>query len=192
MRVLAVWALLAAPEALVEVPAQVPGVVVELKYATDDNFMKKRVYPAAARCLLLERSVKRLRVAAEKLAAQGFRLKLYDCYRPQSAQVELWKAQPRAGYVMDPKKGSNHSRGTAVDLTLVTADGGAPVEMPSGYDVFGRAAHHRYQGGSAEARAHRDALRAAMEEAGFKANPLEWWHYELQDAWHYRVRDEPL
>ena len=188
---LVLWALAGAPERLVEVPRRVPGVVVELKYATTDNFMKQQVYPEGARCLLLERTVKQLLVAAKSLEDAGFRLKLYDCYRPQSVQAELWKHQPRPGYVMDPKKGSTHSRGTAVDLTLVTLDGGS-VEMPSDYDFFGKAAHHRYGGGSAEARARRDLLREAMEVAGFKPNPLEWWHYELIDAWQAAVRDEPL
>jgi len=185
------WALLATPELLVEVPERIPTALVELKYATDDNFMKKQVYPTGARCLLLERTLKRLAQAAQALAAQGYRLKLYDCYRPQSVQVELWKNQPRPGYVMDPQKGSTHSRGTAVDLTLVTRDG-APIEMPSAYDFFGKAAHHGYAGGPPAARAHRDALRTAMEAAGFKPNPLEWWHYELLDAWSAPVRDEPV
>lgn len=191
MTALLVWMLAAAPEPLVEVPARIPNVVVELKYATSDNFMKKQVYPAGAKCLVLERTLKVLAAAAERLQAQGFRLKMYDCYRPHSAQVELWNESPRPGYVMDPKKGSNHSRGTAVDVTLVTLDGGE-VEMPSPYDFFGQAAHHRYSGGSAEAREHRNILKEAMVEAGFKPNPLEWWHYELLDAWHAPVRDEPL
>lgn len=180
-----------AAEPLVPVSDAIPSAVVELKYATTDNFMRKAVYPADARCLMLARTLQRLAVAARTLEVKGYRLKLYDCYRPHSAQAELWKSQPRPGYVMDPKKGSNHSRGTAVDLTLVRSDGGA-VQMPSAYDFFGRAAHHRFQGGTAEARANRDTLREAMVVAGFKPNPLEWWHYELPDAWRAPVRDEPV
>lgn len=191
MKLFVLWALMGAPERLVEVPVRIPSVLVELRYATQDNFMKKQVYPQGARCLLLERTIKRLDRAARALDSQGFRLKLYDCYRPQSVQVELWKLQPRPGYVMDPRKGSNHSRGTAVDLTLVTRSG-EPVEMPSGYDVFAKAAHHRYEGGSAKARANRDTLRGAMVQAGFKPNPMEWWHYELLDAWSSPLRDEPI
>ncbi|MEW5741360.1 MAG: D-alanyl-D-alanine dipeptidase [Myxococcota bacterium] len=183
--------LAAAPEPLVEVQAQIPDVVVDLRYATPDNFMKKQVYPADARCLLLERSATMLSKAAEALRTKGFRLKLYDCYRPHSVQYELWKVLPVPGYVADPKKGSNHNRGGAVDLTLVTLDGGA-VEMPSGYDFFGKAAHHGFKGASAEAAKNRETLREAMEAAGFKKNPMEWWHYDLPDAAKYPLRDEPF
>lgn len=181
----------AAPEPLVEVTTVIPDAVVDLRYATSDNFMKKQVYPSAARCLLLERSAKRLVEAAKVLREQGFRLRLYDCYRPHSVQYELWKVMPVPGYVADPKKGSNHNRGGAVDVGLVTLEG-REVEFPSPYDFFGKAAHHGYAAGSKAARQHRDALRAAMEGAGFKRNPMEWWHYDLPDAAKYPLRDEPF
>lgn len=184
-------ALAAAPEPLVEVKALIPDVVVDLRYATADNFMKKQVYPADARCLLLEQSAKKLVAAAQTLRAQGFRLRLYDCYRPHAVQFELWKVMPVPGYVADPKKGSNHNRGGAVDLGLVTLDG-KDVEFPSPYDFFGKAAHHSFQGGSEAARANRERLRAAMEGAGFKKNPMEWWHYDLPGAGRFPLRDEPF
>lgn len=184
--------LAAAPkEPLVEVRARIPDVVVDLRYATQDNFMKQQVYPSDARCLLLERSTAMLEKAADALRAKGYRLKLHDCYRPSSVQWALWKVMPVPGYVADPKKGSNHSRGGAVDLTLVTLDGGA-VEMPSDYDFFGKAAHHSFTGASAEATKHREELRSAMEAVGFKKNPMEWWHYDLPDAAKYPLRDEPF
>jgi D-alanyl-D-alanine dipeptidase len=183
--------LAAAPEPLVEVRARIPDVVVDLRYATPDNFMKKPVYPPDARCLLLERSARMLARAAAMLRAKGFRLKVYDCYRPHPVQFELWKVMPVPGYVADPKQGSHHNRGGAVDLTLVTLDGGA-VEMPSAYDFFGEAAHHGFKGATPEATRHRETLREAMEAAGFKKNPLEWWHYELPDAAKYPLRSEPF
>lgn len=182
---------LGATDRLVDVHALIPDAIVDLRYATDDNFMKKRVYPADAACLLLERSANLLVKAAEALRAKGFRLKLYDCYRPASVQEELWKVMPVPGYVADPKKGSHHSRGGAVDLTLVTLDG-RDVEMPSAYDFFGKAAHHSFTGGSEASRANRDALRAEMERVGFLKNPMEWWHYDLPDAVSYPLRDEPM
>jgi D-alanyl-D-alanine dipeptidase len=165
--------------------------VVDLRYASDDNFMKKAVYPKDARCLMLKRSADALKQAAQVLRSKGYRVKLFDCYRPSSVQYELWKAFPRLGYVADPRKGSNHSRGGAVDLSLVTLDGGA-VEMPSPFDSFGAAAHHGFLGGSAEARAHREVLREAMESAGFKKNPMEWWHYDVPAAFGAPLRDEPF
>jgi D-alanyl-D-alanine dipeptidase len=140
---------------------------------------------------LLERSASMLVRAADALRAKGFRLRLYDCYRPHSVQFELWKVMPKPGYVADPKKGSNHNRGGAVDLGLVTLDGGE-VEMPSGYDFFGPAAHHGFAGATAVATANREALRSAMEAVGFKKNPMEWWHYDLPDAAKFPLRDEPF
>jgi D-alanyl-D-alanine dipeptidase len=188
---LALLLLAAAPEPLVEVTAELPDAIVELRYATDDNFMKKAVYPPAAKCLLLERAVKGLVKAAAALRQRGYRLRLYDCYRPSHVQYELWKAKPVVGYVADPKTGSHHSRGGSVDLTLAALDGG-PVEMPSGYDEFGRAAHQAFAGGTKGARAHRDELRAAMEAAGFVRNAMEWWHFDLPGAVRFPLRDDPF
>jgi D-alanyl-D-alanine dipeptidase len=176
---------------LVDVTDRLPEAVVELRYATSHNVTHRPLYPVNARCRTLPRTLEALVRAQAALRPRGYRLKFYDCYRPQSVQVALWQAQPLPGYVMDPRKGSTHSRGTAVDVTLVDARG-RELEMPSGYDVFGPAAHHGYQGGSARARANRAALREAMERAGFRVNPYEWWHYEAPDAFLEAVRDEPV
>ncbi len=177
--------------ALVEAADVVPGLVVEMRYATPDNFLGRAVYPQGARCLLLPEAAERLKAAAERLQAQGFRLKVYDCYRPLSVQRQMWKLFPKPGYVANPKYGSNHNRGAAVDLTLVDATG-AEVEMPTAYDTFSRAAHHGYANASAPATRHRALLREAMERAGFKKNRMEWWHYDLPDARKHPVRDDPL
>jgi D-alanyl-D-alanine dipeptidase len=178
-------------EPLVEVSFAVPDAVVDLRYATADNFMRRRVYPTASRCLLLAPAAARLAQASERLRAVGFRLKVYDAYRPLSVQWELWKVAPRVGFVANPRTGSHHNRGAAVDVTLVTLDGGT-VEMPTDYDAFTKAAHHAYAGGTERSRRHRGVLRQAMEAEGFRRNPMEWWHYELPDAVHFPLRDEPL
>ncbi len=194
LRVLAsVVALLlaAAPEPLVDVTTVIPDLIVDLRYATADNFMKKAVYPPDARCLLLARAAKQLVSAADALRPKGFRLKVYDCYRPHAVQYELWKIMPKIGYVADPKTGSNHNRGGAVDVTLATLDGTA-VEMPSDYDYFGPAAHHSFTKGTAASLANRTTLRAALEHAGFIKNAMEWWHYELPDAVKSPLRDDPF
>lgn len=191
MILFALVSLALAAEPLVDVTAVVPDVVVDLRYATSDNFMKKQVYPSDARCLLLSRSASQLQKAANVLREKGYRLKVYDCYRPHSVQWELWKIMPKPGYVADPRTGSNHNRGGAVDLTLATSDGGI-VEMPSGYDFFGPAAHHTFTGASAAALANRALLRSTMEDAGFTKNPMEWWHYDVPGASKYPLRDEPF
>lgn len=176
---------------LVEAKTVVTDLVVDLRYATEDNFLHKQVYPDGSRCLLLEDSVKRLKVAAEALRRQGFRLKVWDCYRPHAVQFEMWKIFPKPGYVAEPKAGSNHNRGGAVDLTLVTLDG-EDVELPTPFDTFSKAAHHGYDGGTEASRANREVLKAAMEQAGFVKNAMEWWHWDLPDAKRRPILDEPL
>lgn len=176
---------------VVDATEVVKDLVVDLRYATEDNFLKRKVYPEGARCLLLPESAERLKKAADVLRTQGYRLKVYDCYRPRAVQWEMWKILPKPGYVADPRFGSNHNRGGAVDLTLVTLEGGE-VEMPTEFDSFNREAHHGYKGGTEASRKHREILRKAMEGAGFKRNPMEWWHYDLPNAKKLPVLDVPF
>jgi D-alanyl-D-alanine dipeptidase len=182
----------AAPKTpLVEATAAIPDLIVDLRYATANNFLKRPLYPASARCLLLKTAAERLARAAEHLRAMGLRVKVYDCYRPLSVQWEMWKMMPQPGYVADPRKGSNHNRGAAVDLTLASSSG-AEVEMPTAFDTFAPAAHHGYDAVSAKARTNREVLRQAMEAAGFKVNRMEWWHYDLPDAQMHPILDVPF
>lgn len=173
---------------LIDATEKVPGLAVDLRYATPDNFLKQAVYPKTARCLLLPEAVERLAVAAKALAEKGYRLKVYDCYRPISVQWQMWKIYPVKGYVADPHKGGNHNRGAAVDLTLITRDG-AEVEMPTPFDTFSPAAHQGYTGGTQASREHRELLRSAMLAAGFKPIRMEWWHYDLPEATKRPVLD---
>lgn len=179
------------PPPLVEAREVVPDLVVDLRYATRDNFLKEAVYPATARCLLLAETAERLKAAADALRPRGFRLKVYDCYRPLAVQWKMWRILPRPGYVADPRKGGNHNRGAAVDLTLATKDG-REVEMPTPFDTFSPRAHHGDAQASPAARRHRELLREAMEAAGFKKNRMEWWHYDLPDATKRPVLDVPF
>ncbi len=187
---LALW-ISAGDSPVVDATEVIPDLVVDLRYATDDNFLKRRVYPEDARCMLLKDSAQRLKNTADTLRAKGYRLKVYDCYRPRAVQYEMWKIMPVPGYVANPKFGSNHNRGAAVDLTLLTLDG-AEVEMPTKFDDFTPAAHHGYTGGTEASRKHREILREAMEGAGFKRNKMEWWHYDLPGARKLPVLDVPF
>ena len=180
----------AAPE-LVDLTSLVPDAVLDLRYATADNFLGRKLYPQA-RCLLLRPAAERLHRAAARLRRQGYRLLLWDCYRPPWAQWEMWRHRPRAGYLAHPRRGSHHSRGAAVDLSLVTLAGG-PVEMPSPFDAFDRRARaDATEGVSAAARRHRQLLRRALEAEGFLVNPAEWWHFATRDARSHPVIDVPL
>lgn len=185
-------AVLAAPGGdLVDVTRLVPDAVLDIRYATPDNFLGRKLYPVA-RCLLHRRVAERLARAAAHLREQGYRVRLLDCYRPLSVQRELWRAEPRRGFVADPRTGSHHNRGAAVDLSLLDL-AGREVEMPTPYDTFDRRARADAVAGiSRAAIRNRTALRKAMEEAGFRVNRAEWWHFDSIDARVYPLLDEPL
>jgi D-alanyl-D-alanine dipeptidase len=160
-----------------------------MRYATKDNFTGEVLYPVA-RCKLRRAVAARLAKAAKLLRAQDRRLLVWDCYRPTSVQAALWKLVPDERYVADPKKGSRHNRGAAIDLALVAKDGSAVI-LPTKFDEFSEAAHrdHALVGDSGvEAR----RLAAAMKKAGFVGMPTEWWHFDAPDSAKYPLSDESL
>jgi len=176
---------------LVDATRLVPDAVLDIRYATADNFLGRRLYPVA-RCLLRRGVAERLARAAAHLRERGYRIRIFDCYRPLSVQRELWRARPQRGFVADPRTGSHHNRGAAVDLSLLDL-AGHEVEMPTPYDAFDRRARaSATRGISRAAIRNRAALRSAMEEAGFRANGAEWWHFDARDARRYPLLDEPL
>jgi D-alanyl-D-alanine dipeptidase len=186
--------LAAAPRSpdLVDVAQIVPDATIDLRYATDRNVFGRAVYPPGARCLLLRPVAERLARAAARVRGQGFTLRLWDCYRPLSVQRELWRVQPTPGLVADPRTGSNHNRGAAVDVALA-GPGGAELELPTDFDAFGpRARAGASAGLSPAARRHRDLLRAALVAEGFRPIRLEWWHFDAPEARGSRVLEAPL
>jgi len=181
----------AAGDGLVDAAAVIPRAVLDLRYATPDNFTKRTLYPVA-RCLLRREVADRLARAASRLEQQGYRLRLYDCYRPLSVQRAMWKVYPHDGFVADPKKGSLHNRAAAVDVGLSAPDG-SELPMPTRFDAFERRARaFATEGIPPELRRRRDRLRAAMEAEGFVVNPLEWWHFAARDARRFPILDVPL
>lgn len=175
---------------LVDVRSFVPDAVLEVRYATEDNILKKAVYPKAR--IYLRRSVaEKLAVAAERLRKDGFLLKLYDGYRPLSVQKRLWEAFSDPRFVADPKRGSSHNRGAAVDAGLARLDG-SPVELPSDYDAFGDSARYGYPGAAPEARKNARLLRRAMVKAGFSPYKNEWWHFSDPRAKHWPILNVPF
>ncbi|MGN6105273.1 MAG: M15 family metallopeptidase [Kofleriaceae bacterium] len=174
---------------LVDVATAIPDAVLDLRYATEDNFTGAVLYPVA-RCKLRRAVAARLAKVAAALRAHDRRLLLWDCYRPTSIQKELWKRVPDPRYVANPRVGSKHSRGAAVDLAVVDLDG-KPVELPTKFDEFSKAAHRaRALAGARGAEARR--LSEAMLEAGFLAIPTEWWHFDAPESAKYPLSDEPL
>jgi D-alanyl-D-alanine dipeptidase len=177
------------PADFVEVGKLIPDAVLDLKYATEDNFTKHTVYPKAV-CKLRRSVAARLATAAKSLRKQGRRLVIWDCYRPTSVQEQFWKLVPDERYVANPKKGSRHSRGAAVDVGLVAKDGTAVV-LPTAFDEFSEAAHRDHAlKGDAGVEARR--LEKAMTAAGFVGMPTEWWHFDAKDAETFPLANDPL
>ncbi|MEY4012030.1 MAG: hypothetical protein RIT22_1154 [Bacteroidota bacterium] len=154
--------------------------VYDLKYATTDNFLKAKVYDCAE-CFLRLKTVKALVKANTKFIQKGYRIQLFDCYRPLDIQKKMWKIVANPEYVADPAKGSIHNRGGAVDITLVDNNGKA-LDMGTPFDFFGPEASHNYQFLSDEVKHNRLVLKQIMQENGFVSFDSEWWHYNLQNA----------
>ena len=179
----------AKPADLVDVAKLIPDAVIDIRYATEDNFTKTKLYPVGV-CKLRRAVATRLAAAAKTLRKQGRRLLVWDCYRPTSIQEKLWKLVPDERYVANPKQGSRHSRGAAVDVALVAKDGTA-VTLPTQFDEFSEAAH-RDKALDGEHGAEGRKLEAAMKAAGFVGMPTEWWHFDAPDAAKYPLSSEAL
>ena len=152
--------------------------VYDMKYASAENFLKSKVYDCAE-CYLRFKTVKALCEANEKFIKKGYRIKLFDCYRPLDIQKRMWEIVPNPEYVADPKKGSIHNRGCAVDLTLVDSTG-KELDMGTTFDHFGPEAAHDYDNVSDAVKDNRKLLRRIMTRSGFRTFESEWWHYNLK------------
>ncbi len=177
---------------LVEIAPPALDVDIEIAYATADNFTGEPVYSRPG-CYLHEIAAHHLRIAVDLAAEIGLRLKIFDAFRPLEAQWVLWNHTPDPDFLADPRRGSPHSRGVAVDLNLIDADGNE-LDMGTGFDAFTPLSHHGNTGVSADAQRNRHLLMGIMTTAGWDFYRNEWWHYQLFDARQYPLfsdRDLP-
>jgi D-alanyl-D-alanine dipeptidase len=156
------------------------GFAYDLRYATDNNFLKEKVYDCAE-CYTRVKTAKALITANEEFKKVGMKIKFYDCYRPNSVQYKMWKIVPNPQYVANPVKGSIHNKGGAVDITLVTLDG-EELDMGTDFDYFGKRAYHDNLDLPQEILDNRKLLKETMEKYGFWSTRTEWWHYNLNGA----------
>lgn len=176
---------------MVDIRTVCPSIKVELRYASARNGVGRAVYPRGSRCLLRRAVADRLCRVQQRLEQQGVGLKVWDAYRPLSAQKALWEVCPDARFVAPPTRGSRHNRGAAVDVTLVNRRG-RELAMPCDFDTFGRRAATAYPGGDSLARRHRDLLHAAMQAEGFLPDSSEWWHFSDPDWKRYPLANFSL
>lgn len=178
---------------LVELTKRDPTIRLDIRYATSQNFVGRPVY-SQARAFLQRPAADALARVNQELRPLGYALLVFDGYRPWSVTKTFWDVTPRAKrkFVANPKKGSRHNRGCAVDLSLWDIAASREVPMPGAYDEMSPRSYVAYTGGTAEQRAKRDLLRAKMEKHGFKVIPDEWWHFDYQDWKSYRIQNTPF
>lgn len=178
---------------LVELATLDSAIHLDIRYATTNNFLSTPVY-TQARAFMQRPAAEALLRALHKLQPLGYGLLIHDAYRPWYVTKIFWDATPPEGkiFVADPKKGSKHNRGCAVDLTLYDLSTGQAVEMPGLYDEMSPRSFPNFPGGTSLQRWHRDLLRRAMESEGFTVNEDEWWHFDYKDWKQYPILNVPF
>ncbi len=163
------------------------GFAYDIRYATDNNFLKAKVYDCAE-CYTRVKTAKALLKANKDFKKNEVKIKFYDCYRPNSVQYKMWKIVPNPQYVANPVKGSIHNKGGAVDITLVTLDG-EELDMGTDFDFFGKRAYHDNFDLPQEILDNRKLLKETMKKHGFWSTRTEWWHYNLAGASKDKIAD---
>lgn len=182
------------PGDLVELIKLAPTIRLDMRYAIANNFTGKILYKEP-RAFLTRVAAEALLAAHRKLRTEGFGLLIFDAYRPWRVTKALWDATPpgpKKNYVANPKRGSRHNRGCAVDLTLYDLSNGKAVEMPSEFDDFSASAHRQYEDDTPLARRHALLLESTMEAEGFVGLSNEWWHFDFKDWAKFPVLDIPF
>jgi zinc D-Ala-D-Ala dipeptidase len=171
-----------------------PSIHLDMRYATSNNFTGRVLYEEA-RAFLTMKAAQALVRAHKRAQTDGYGLTIFDAYRPWRVTKQLWDATPRGpkkNYVANPRKGSKHNRGCAVDLSLHELRTGALVEMPTGFDDFSEKAHRDYMGAGEGANANRSRLQGYLEAEGFVGLSNEWWHFDFAGWENYPVLDIPF
>jgi D-alanyl-D-alanine dipeptidase len=154
--------------------------ILDMKYATEDNFLKTKVYDCES-CFSRLKTVKSLIEANDEFKRKGYKIKIFDCYRPIDVQKKMWAIVPDVNYVANPTRGSIHNRGGAVDITLVD-ENGIELEMGTAFDFFGIESSHDYRDFPRKILKNRRLLKKIMTRNNFESYDSEWWHYNLIDS----------
>ena len=175
---------------MIELRTLIPGLRYDLRYAGNNNFMQRQMYPAGTHSTFLRAPVAEAlsRVDAE-LKEKGLGLKIFDAYRPYSVTVAFWELVHDERYVANPSRGSGHNRGLAVDLTLVDRQTGAELPMGTGFDNFTDTAHADFTALPDNVLNNRKLLTSTMEKYGFRVLQTEWWHFYFPGNDRFEVLD---
>lgn len=176
---------------LVEIKKAIPNITLDIRYATQNNFMQQVMY-RQARAFARKPVVGALKKIQQELNKKGLGLKIFDGYRPYAITVEFYKKASDKNFVANPAKGSKHNRGCAVDLTLINLKTGKELPMPTPYDSFSAAAAANYEPVSPVQRKNRNLLISTMAKYGLRVLENEWWHYDFVGWKNYQLMDIPF
>jgi zinc D-Ala-D-Ala dipeptidase len=177
---------------MVDLHKTIPNLTLDLKYASTDNFMHEKLYPATQTTFLRKPASDALKNVVNDLKKMNLSIKVFDAYRPYSVTEKMWEKVKDNRYAADPAQGSGHNRGISVDLTLVDLVTKKELPMPTGFDNFSDTAHQDFMNLSIQLIKNRKTLKTVMENNGFIALSTEWWHFYLPDANSYELLDLPF
>jgi zinc D-Ala-D-Ala dipeptidase len=175
---------------MINLSSCIPLLVLDLRYATNNNFMHRKMYPSKTKDTYLRLPAARaLLQVQQELNVKGYGLKIFDAYRPYSTTQKFWELVHDERYVADPKKGSGHNRGIAIDLTIIDLKTGKELDMGTGFDNFTDSAHQDFTALPKEVLDNRQLLKQTMMKYGFNSLTTEWWHYSWPDAEKFEILD---
>lgn len=173
---------------MVDLEKAIPGIALDIRYATTNNFTGEVIY-TAPKAFTRKPVAEALKKVQDSLSFYKIGLKIYDAYRPYAASLRFFEVYPDTNFVADPRKGSRHNRGCAVDLTLAGLLSGKEISMPTEFDDFSPKAHPDYADLPDTVLANRKFLFGIMEHFGFTHYPTEWWHFDYKGWENYKLMD---
>lgn len=177
---------------MVDLRSIMPGLAMDIRYATANNFMHQKLYPPIRTTFLRKPAADSLKKVLEYLKKQDLSIKIFDAYRPYSVTEKMWEKVKDDRYAADPSRGSGHNRGVAVDLTLIDSETKKELQMGTGFDNFSDTAHSDFTSLPPEDLRNRGILKDVMEKFGFIQLTTEWWHYYLPNSSSYELLDIPF
>lgn len=174
---------------MMEVKSLIPTIVYDLRYATENNFTREQLYKSGDKTFLRKPVANALLNVEKELNSIGYGLKIFDAYRPYTATKKIWDLVRDERFAADPKKGSNHNRGLAVDVTLIDLKTKEDLDMGSSFDSFSDTSHTSFIQLPKKALKNRFLLKGAMIKHGFHIFETEWWHFSWENDRNYSILD---
>jgi D-alanyl-D-alanine dipeptidase len=176
---------------LIDIKKAIPGIVLDIRYASKNNFMQRVMYPKA-KAFARKPVVDQLRKIQAKLKAKGYGLKIYDAYRPYAITMAFYQQASDKHFVAHPKSGSRHNRGCAIDLSIINLKTKKELPMPTAYDSFSAAAAPNYKNLPPQVIKNRNFLIKTMQSYGFRVMYNEWWHFDFEGWDRFKLMDIPF